>query len=80
MGLSTRFNSDPSFLGNYIKYYLFLPVRSEYKLDDMADDAVLVMDHLQIEQTHLIGMSMGGMISQIIAAPIIPIVLSRILR
>ena len=68
MGLSTRFNSEPSFLGNYIKYYLFLPVRSEYKLDDMADDAVLVMDHLQIEQTHLIGMSMGGMISQIIAA------------
>ena len=42
MGLSSRFNSNPTFLSNYLKYYLNMPIKSEYKLDDMANDAVML--------------------------------------
>ncbi|MBW1855489.1 MAG: alpha/beta hydrolase [Deltaproteobacteria bacterium] len=38
-----------------------------YTLDDMADDAVGLLEALSIEKAHICGMSMGGMISQIIA-------------
>ena len=68
MGLSTRFESNPTFLSNYLKYYLNIPIKSEYKLDDMANDAVMLIDYLNIKKSHVIGMSMGGMISQILVA------------
>ncbi len=68
MGLSTRFKSNPTFLSNYLKYYLNIPIKSEYKLDDMANDAVMLLDYLSIDKCHVIGMSMGGMISQILVA------------
>lgn len=38
-----------------------------YKLSDMASDAIAVMDHLQVDQAHVIGVSMGGMIAQTMA-------------
>lgn len=38
-----------------------------YTVADMADDAVGVLDAYGIEQAHLVGMSLGGMIAQIIA-------------
>ena len=38
-----------------------------YDLEVMADDAVAVLDDLGIERTHVMGASMGGVISQIIA-------------
>ncbi|MEV8147441.1 alpha/beta hydrolase [Arthrobacter sp. NPDC080073] len=44
------------------------PRRDGYTLEDMARDAVGVLDHLGIEQVHLVGRSMGGMIAQTIAA------------
>ncbi len=68
MGLSTRFKSNPTFLSNYLKYYLNIPIKSEYMLDDMANDAVMLLDYLSIDKCHVIGMSMGGMISQILVA------------
>ena len=68
MGLSSRFKSKPTFLTNILKYYFYLPIKSEYKLDDMADDAVLLLDILKIDKCHVIGMSMGGMISQILVS------------
>lgn len=38
-----------------------------YSLDDMADDAVALLDALEIPKAHIVGMSMGGMIAQLIA-------------
>ena len=39
----------------------------KYTLEDMAKDAIAVLDTLKIDKTHLMGMSMGGMISQRLA-------------
>jgi 3-oxoadipate enol-lactonase len=38
-----------------------------YSLEQMADDAIAVLDHAGFDSAHLIGASMGGAISQIIA-------------
>ena len=40
---------------------------NSYSLEDMATDAIAVLDALNITQAHFVGMSMGGMISQRIA-------------
>ena len=43
-------------------------MRSIYSLEDMANDGIAVMDHLQIKDFHVLGISMGGMISQRLVA------------
>ena len=68
VGLSTRFSSQPSQTLNYIKYFLFIPINSEYSIEDMASDGIAVLDHLNIDSAHILGMSMGGMISQVLVA------------
>jgi pimeloyl-ACP methyl ester carboxylesterase len=75
-GLSSRLNSDLFSENNktrtinrtYLRYYLRLPINAPYTLDDMANDAVAILDHLDIKETNLLGISMGGMIAQILAA------------
>ena len=39
-----------------------------YTLQDMADDVIGVMDTLNIDKAHVLGISMGGMIVQVLAA------------
>ena len=75
-GLSSRVNNSLFEEGNrantinstYIKYFLRLPINPPYNLDDMAKDSILILDKLGIDESHLLGISMGGMIAQIVAA------------
>lgn len=38
-----------------------------YRLEDMANDVVGLLDRLQVERAHILGISMGGMIAQHVA-------------
>jgi pimeloyl-ACP methyl ester carboxylesterase len=46
---------------------IYEPGTSNYTITDMADDAVGVLDAYSIAQAHIVGMSLGGMIGQILA-------------
>ena len=45
-------------------------VEDTNSLDDFADDVIVLMDHLSINKVVLIGLSVGGMIAQILASRI----------
>lgn len=41
--------------------------KNPYTIADMAGDATAVLDKLQVQQAHLVGMSLGGMVAQEVA-------------
>ena len=68
-GLSQKFDAlgTPNLLWEGLKFKLGLPIKPPYSVHDMALDALGVLDALQIDKAHLMGMSMGGMVAQRVA-------------
>ncbi|MBA4393611.1 MAG: alpha/beta hydrolase [Desulfobacca sp.] len=68
-GLSTKFEEAgvPDLMEVFGKIFQGEKIKPAYSLDDMADDAVGLLDAIGIQKAHICGMSMGGMIAQTIA-------------
>jgi proline iminopeptidase len=69
-GLSTKFERAgmPNLGLAWLKARVGWPLRPPYTLADMADDALGVLSALGVARAHVVGVSMGGMIAQILAA------------
>lgn len=69
-GGSTRFDAAglPDFAAIQQAMMTGAPPPVAYALDDLAGDAVGLMDALGIERAHVVGGSLGGLVAQIVAA------------
>jgi pimeloyl-ACP methyl ester carboxylesterase len=69
IGLSTKLThlGLPKVPWEMMKATLGLRIKAPYTLGDMAHDTLALMDGLGIQQAHIVGASMGGMIAQLVA-------------
>jgi len=68
IGLSTKIDAAPPTKNQSAMFSISRRfAKSAYLLSDMAKDAVGLLDALNIERAHVVGMSMGGMIAQTMA-------------
>ena len=58
---------EPTIWWQMLKNTLGFDVDAPYTLRDMAADGIAVLDELDIDNAHIVGASMGGMIAQVIA-------------
>ena len=65
IGLSTKF--EKAGIPDMMAAMRGEPVSPAYTLEDMADDAVGLLDALGFEKAHICGASVGGMIAQVIS-------------
>jgi NAD(P)-dependent dehydrogenase (short-subunit alcohol dehydrogenase family)/pimeloyl-ACP methyl ester carboxylesterase len=65
VGRSTFVDTPPP---SRVQQLLARPRPDAYDLGDMAEDALGLLDALGVQRVHLVGMSMGGMIAQTLAA------------
>jgi pimeloyl-ACP methyl ester carboxylesterase len=71
VGLSSKVTGQHSgapLAPRMVRSFLGLRSPAAYTLDDVADDAAALLDHLKIETAHIVGASMGGMVAQVFAA------------
>jgi pimeloyl-ACP methyl ester carboxylesterase len=70
VGLSTDYDTwgVPNIMDAFMKLMKGEKVATPYLLDDLANDAIGLLDALGIDRAHMVGASMGGMIAQIVAA------------
>lgn len=57
-----RYDSRDTGLSTHIDF-----TRTPYKMDDMAEDVIKIMDTYGFEKAHILGCSMGGYIAQILS-------------